>query len=113
MKKIFVFVALLVGIGFISSEVSFGQVVVRTSRMISNDEAHNGMRDLLRLLADAGITITPLEDALNSSVIHQEGLEAGGLTLVNGNFGVTFRPARRGPVRLTLYNNTLVVADDS
>lgn len=113
MKKIFVFAFLLFEISFTLSDISLAQIVVRTSGMISNNEAYNGMKDLLRLLDNAGIIIVPLEDVLNSSVFHQEGADAGGLTLANGDFGVTFRPARRGPVGLTLYNNTLVIIDDS
>ena len=43
-----------------------GQLIIRTSNMIVNDAAHEGMIDLLNLMENAGIIIVSLEEALNN-----------------------------------------------
>src|SRR2546430_16211738 len=108
MKKTLAFSIFLMGIWLLLLNDSFGLGIVRTSQMVTDNEAQRGMRDLLHLLKDAGITITPLKDALNSNTFHQEVSEANGLTLAEGNEGVTFKPGLNGPFSITPYSNTLV-----
>ena len=71
---------------------SYALDVVREASMTNNQEALDGLRELVRLLRSAGLRTADLESALVDLQIHEEGAQAGGVILGPQDAGIIFLP---------------------
>ena len=83
---------------------SYASDVVREASMTNNQQALDGLRDLVRVLRSAGLRTADLESVLVDLQIHEEGAQAGGIILDPRDAGVILLP------KSTRYNGFLVFA---
>src|SRR5262245_5516125 len=85
---------------------SYALEVVREASMTNNQQALDGLRDLVRLLRSAGLRTVDLESALVDLQIHEEGAQAGGIILDPQDVGIVLFP------KSTRYNGFMVFASN-
>ena len=91
----------------IALQPSYALNVVRGASMANNEQALEGLRDLVRLLRSAGLRTADLESVLVELQIHEEGAAAGGVILDQQDSGITLFP------KATRYNGFFVLTSST
>ena len=98
-------------LGFVCLELFFGipapaQLHISTQMMTPRDDARDGLQDLVKFLKSNGLRTTGLEKTLEQLVVHEEGEQAAGVFLKEGDGELTLTRRR------TRYDNFIIFKHD-